>query len=166
MTKLKKRVNRVLFLDIDGPMIPYRAYLMPGQTKPIVTKFDPCAVGLVNNACQKQGRQIVLHTSWIRTGFWKPDVSGEGDVLDHCVREGIHPSFFHEDAYCNRDISWRYDRIDEWLSRHKEVDDYVILDDEPCDTDWKRKKHLLLISSDDGISLKDSSRLLDGNWRL
>lgn len=161
-----RQKNRVLFLDIDGPMIPLRSYDMPGQTRPVVTKFDSSAVGMVNRACFKTGRQIVLHTSWIRTNFWKPGIDGPGDVHDHCIEQGIKAELFHEDAYCNRDISWRYDRVDEWLSRHPEVDDYVILDDVACDPLWNKKRHLLLIDESDGILMKDYHKLLDGTWRV
>ena len=138
---------------------------MPGQTKPIVTKFDPCAVGMINRACEKQDRKIVLHTSWIRTGFWRIGVDGPGDVHDHCISEGINPDYFHEDLYCNRDIHWRYDRIGEWLKRHKEVEDFVILDDTPPNDDnWK--KHLLLVNFEDGMTTKIFHKLLDGTFKV
>jgi hypothetical protein len=162
--RYRRNPNRVLFLDIDGPMIPIRAYTMPGQTRPIVTKFDPCAVGFVNRACFKQGRQIVLHTSWIRTGFWKPNIDGPGDVHDHCISQGIEAELFHEDAYCNREIHWRYDRIDEWLSRHPEVDDYVILDDVNCPDEWDKKAHLLLVDEGNGLLMSDFNKMQDGTW--
>lgn len=157
-------MTRILFLDIDGPLIPGRAYDMPGQTRPIVTNFDPCAVGMINNACRKQKRKIVLHTSWIRTGFWQIGVDGPGDVHDHCIAQGIDADLFHEDAYCDRDVSWRYHRISNWLGTHPEVTDYVILDDVPPDEDWPYKKHFLWIDFDNGISMKNYRQLLDGDW--
>lgn len=79
--------NKVLFLDIDGVVLPGRAYNLPNQTRPIVKVFDPCAVSLLNTACKKQGRKIVLHSSWIRTKLWTVGVTGPGDVHDHCIEQ-------------------------------------------------------------------------------
>ncbi len=160
-------MSRVLFLDIDGPLIPGRAYTMPGQTKPIVTTFDPCAVGFINEACAKTNRKIVIHSSWSRTGFWKINVDGPGDVHDHCIAQGINADLFHPDTYCDRDVSWRYDRVRGWLAKHPEVTDFVVLDDEPEDLSYKGElvdKHLLLIDFEDGMTMKDFRKLRDGNW--
>jgi len=156
--------DRILFLDIDGPMIPQRAYDMPNQTRPIVTIFDPCAVGMINRACNKQKRKIVLHSSWIRTKFIETYVNG--DVKEHCIAQGIEAELFHDDAYCNRDVSWRYDRVDLWLQDHPGTTDFVVLDDEKCDPLWHYKKQLLLIDFDNGMTMKDYCKLLDGNWTV
>ena len=152
-------MDKILFLDLDGPMIPQRAYTMPGQSRGWVTKFDPCAVGFINQACKKQKRKIVLHTSWICTAF-AVDIVG-CDVKQHCINQGIYADLFH-DAPCNGDIKNRYDRVNDWLIRNPCLD-FVILDD--VDTrDVYLKRHLLLIYFDNGITWKDFCRLNDGNW--
>ena len=52
--------KRVLFLDIDGPMIPYRAKYLPTQTA-VMTKFDPIAVAMINDLCKEfEDLKIVL----------------------------------------------------------------------------------------------------------
>lgn len=158
-------MNKVLFLDIDGPMIPGRAYDMAGQTRPFVTIFDPVAVSIINTACEKQNRKIVLHSSWIRTKYIERDDLCGRDVKAHCTYQGINPEHFHEDAYCDRDTSWRYDRIDMWLAAHPEVNDFVVLDDEDCDPEWKHKRHLLLVGFEDGLLMKHWRKLKDGDWR-
>lgn len=161
-----KDPNRILFLDIDGPLIPHRAYDMPGQTRPYVTKFDPCAVGIINKACRKQGRKIVLHSSWIRTKFMtRDDLLGQ-DVKEHCIAQGIEAELFHEDAYCDRDTSWRYDRVLLWLNAHPEVRDFVIVDDEAPDPLWHFTKQVLLVDFENGLTMKDYYKLLDGTWRV
>lgn len=158
--------SRILFLDIDGVLLPGRAYMLPTQTKPIVTTFDPCAVSMLNQACEKQGRKIVLHSSWIRTALMYKDNTEGMDVVPWCVKQGVNPENFHpEDAYCNRDISWRYDRVDEWLTRHPEVDDFVIVDDEPCDPDWQWAKNLIQTDFEEGITMKIFRKLLDGTYK-
>lgn len=158
-------MTKALFLDLDGVLLPGRAYMLPNQTKPIVTTFDPCAVAMLNEACRKQKRKIVLHTSWIRTGFWQIGRDGPGDVHDHCITQGVNPDHFHEDAYCCRDIHWRYQRIDEWLARHPEVTDYVILDDvPPAHDDNLHAGHFIQTDFDEGITMPIFRRILDGTF--
>lgn len=146
--------------------------MLPNQTEPIVTTFDPCAVSMVNEACLKQNRRIVLHTSWIRTGFWKFGVHGPGDVHDHCISQGILPELFHKDLYCCRETPWRYDRINKWLIDHPEVDDYFILDDEPDihyltgEPSDKHKNHLILTDFDEGITMRIFRKILDGTAKI
>jgi hypothetical protein len=118
---------KVIFLDIDGPMIPYRAMFLPGQTK-VMTVFDPVAVSLLNALCDQNGYKIVLHSSWIR-------IMGGQFTKEHCITQGIKAEHFHSDAFCNEDINWRYTRVAEWLSRHPEVEKYVMLDDDPYQDD-------------------------------
>lgn len=155
-------MTKVLFLDIDGVVLPGRAYMLPNQTKPVVKTFDPCAVSMINEACRKQNRKIVIHSSWIRY-FWGDDL--EGDVHGHCIAQGIDGSLFHEDLYCNRDIHWRYDRVAEWLARHPEVTDFCIVDDEP-DPDDRFIGHLINTDFDEGITMQNFRRILDGTFPI
>lgn len=153
--------ERILFLDIDGPLIPGRAALLPNQTAPYWHIFDPVAVSLINDACRHQGRKIVVHSSWVKhTDLY------EFDLLEHLIGQGLDASLFHEDPIC-KPIAWRYDRIKEWLSRH-EIDDYVILDDEaPQILDPKGfHDHLLQVDYEDGVTWKIYRKLKDGNWNV
>lgn len=93
-----------------------------------MTLFDPVAVSLLNHACKEHGFKIVIHSSWVR-------IMGGNDTLLHCIGQGIKAEHFHEDAFTSEDIHWRYTRVAEWLSRHPEVDDYCILDDDPYQDD-------------------------------
>lgn len=120
--------SKIIFLDLDGPMIPGRAYAMPGQTKPIVKAFDQCAVGMLNEVCKYRDYKIVLHTSWIR-------IFGGKETYEHCVSQGIDANHFHADAWCDEQENWRYTRVAKWLAAHPEVTDYYILDDEPYAAD-------------------------------
>jgi hypothetical protein len=144
---------KIIFLDIDGPLIPGRAYTLPNQTKPLVMTFDPVAVGLLNNFAEKRGWKFVIHSSWLR-------FHGEKETVKHCVDQGLKQELFHEDTHCLGDISWRYSRVAEWLFRHPEVTHYMILDDEPYRADQYSidvvhspdlRHHLILVDFEDGI---------------
>lgn len=159
-------MDKILFLDIDGPLIPGRAYSMPNQSKSIVTVFDPCAVGLINKACKKQNRKIVIHSSWILTSLLAKNYLNGKDVHEYCVDQGIDSSLFHDDVYCDRDTPYRYNRIDKWLQEHPGTNDFVVLDDEEPLSSWHYKKNVLLVDFEDGITTKIYRKLADGDWRV
>lgn len=157
---------RVLFLDIDGVLLPGRAYNLPNQTSPIVKVFDPCAVVMLNNACERQDRRIVIHSSWIHTRVWKIGEDGKGDVHDYLISQGVNADLFHDDKYCNRELYQRYDRIAEWLARNPEVTDYVILDDEPepKNENPRFEDHLVLTDFDEGITMEVYRKIRHGSF--
>ncbi len=158
--------ERIIFLDLDGPMIPGRAYTMPGQTKPIVKAFDQCAVGMLNEVCKFRNYKIVLHTSWIR-------IFGGKNTYDHCIAQGIEEKYFHADAWCDEHENWRYTRVAKWLEEHPDVTDYYILDDEPYAADIHSqhphpenlKDRLLLVDFRDGLLSKQMEVLYDNDIR-
>jgi hypothetical protein len=145
-------MSKIIFLDIDGPMIPGRAYTIAGHTKPLVMKFDPVAVGLLNNFCRTRNWQIVIHSSWVR-------IMGGMKTYEHCLAEGLDKELFHKDAYCDENENWRYTRVAKWLHEHPETTHYLILDDEPYKVDLVTKyphpedmeKHLVLIDFEEGM---------------
>ena len=143
--------RRVLFLDIDGVVLPDMANFLPHQTRPILSQFDPCAVALLNRACHHRKYKIVIHSSWLRFG----NPSMEGTVLDHCISQGLKAGHFHDtEPMASGEIHWRYDRIDDWLSRHPEVNRFWILDDTPPDDGYPRKKHWIACDPDEGITME------------
>jgi len=152
-------MTKIIFLDIDGPMIPYKAMWLTGQT-PIMTKFDPIAVGMLNNLCKAHGWKIAIHSSWIRVH--RPEF-----VLSHCISQGIKAEHFHEDYTCDDSIHWRYTRVAKWLKDHPDVEDYVILDDEPYKWDDNKDNphpqdmslHIIDISYYEGFLLSDHDKI-------
>jgi len=142
MTKASQvKPAKIIFLDIDGPMIPYRAMFLPGQTR-VMTVFDPIAVSFINNLCKEHGWKVVLHSSWIR-------IMGGEYTLNHCINQGIKAEHFHADAYCDENINWRYTRVAKWLKDHPEVTEYAIVDDEPYQDDIEYSS----VAYPDGMSL-------------
>lgn len=90
--------------------------------------FDPVAVSLLNHLCETEGWKVVLHSSWVR-------IMGGEFTKQHCISQGIKTEYFHEDAYCDENINWRYTRVAEWLQRHPDVTSYAMVDDEPFQYD-------------------------------
>jgi hypothetical protein len=158
-------MSKILFLDIDGVLIPSRAYMLPNQTKPIVSTFDPCSVSLLVDAVKRSKRKIVLHSSWIRTKFLASEVH-DGDVVGHCIKQGIPSELFHDDPYCCRDTSYRYDRVTKWLTDHPDTTEYVIVDDEPVEGDYKCKSHLIQTDFDEGITINIYNKIATGYFPI
>lgn len=154
-------MTRILFLDIDGVLLPGRAYMLPNQTNnPYVTVFDPCAVSMLNRALAKQKRKIVVHSSWVK--HWTKD-----EIFKHLVEQGVNQDSFHDDWYTDPHFHWRYDRVRDWMSRHKEVTDWVVVDDEPPASEEDKRflgGHSIFTDFDEGITMKIYRRLLDGTF--
>lgn len=122
-------MNPILFLDIDGVLLPRRMYDAPGQTRPLVTKFDPGVVGMLNRLGEDVGARFVIHSSWLQS-----TLHGKASVKDHMIDEGLKAEYFHEDHSClYRFSGTRWTAIRDWLGDHPEVGplDYWILEDEP-----------------------------------
>jgi hypothetical protein len=90
--------ERILFLDIDGVVLPDRARHLAGQTKPKM--FDPCALGLLNKACHQRRFKIVILSSWLR--YWQP--SDGAPSVTECCEQGIKKGHFHVDSECDGNI--------------------------------------------------------------
>ena len=124
----------ILFLDIDGVLLPGRAYCLSCQTKPMVTQFDPCVVGMLNKL-GSLGAKFVIHSSWLRIGVDMLNTYCQTDdikdVKEHMVQQGLLEKYFHEDhSVAYRFSGTRWLAITEWLDRHPEITDYRILEDE------------------------------------
>jgi hypothetical protein len=119
-------VDRIVFLDFDGVMIPERAYWIEGQTRP-VTKFDPVAVSLINRLCKKASAKVVIVSSWRRTTL----ASIPEDLKKHLITEGIKEEHIHEDHSCPFKFSSnKYSDVSFWLEEHPWVKEYIIIDDD------------------------------------
>lgn len=155
---------KILFLDIDGVVLPNRAAYLSNQTRdPFWTVFDPSAVGMLNEACSRNNWKIVLHSSWIRTAHL--DKFHGGDVVGHCINQGINANNFYHEPYCDRDIRYRYDRITEYLARHPEIAQYVIVDDDPLDRDnGHLSGNFILTNPDEGLTVKILNKLSTGSF--
>lgn len=169
-------MTKIIFLDIDGPMIPGRSFIAAGKTEIIpfeVQDFDPVAVGMLSRLCQEDGWRIVIHSSWI-------SIVGGERTYEHCLKQGISGMWFYagdrmkaqEDAaWCDEKEPWRYTKIAKYLEQHPEITDYVILDDTDYQDDLSgyphpkdMQEHWIPIDFDDGLLVKHYNEIQDRSW--
>lgn len=116
--------TKIIFLDIDGPMIPNRAFFLPNQTT-IYSVFDPCAVAMLNRLITLSGAKLVITSTWSSKGL---DVCKQL-LTDNGVVGEIHPDW----TTPKKLTSSRTMEIGWWLADHSDIDGWVVLDDERLD---------------------------------
>lgn len=120
-------MTKAFFMDIDGPMIPSKAYYLPNQTKP-ASVFDPCAVAMVNRILDDDPSvRIVISSTWGDQGYNR--------CSNLLSANGIDYERLHEDWVTPRNTSHvRTKQIAQWLNAHPEVKQWCALDDELLDS--------------------------------
>lgn len=116
--------NKVLFLDIDGPVIPQRMYALDGGS-PIP---DPVFIDFMNQQLHKCEHDVKI----VIISVWRKYY--EFELRNNVLLE--ISDYFHDD-WKTKDL-WHGDyghkerpvEVQEWLQRHPEVDDFLIIDDE------------------------------------
>lgn len=134
--------DKVIFLDIDGPMIPLRCYV--GNLAGAPEQFDPLAVRMLNHLIALSGAKIVMSSAWAVGGY---------SYINRVLQEnGIHPKHLHKDWITPRDGKYsRQEEIQRWLDKHPEVTHYAALDDDPVD----RLPGGVQIDFEDGFRIAD-----------
>lgn len=142
-------MTKVLFLDIDGPMIPRRAFYLQGQTL-VVSKFDPVAAALLNEVLAKTGAKLVISSTWGKLG-----IETVKPVLEE---NGISWESVHQDWVTPRKYPLaRPGEIKLWLANHPEITHWASLDDEELDLDDRNVK----VTFDDGMLTQHYHKLLE-----
>lgn len=153
------KVDKVIFLDFDGPMIPMRSWVLENITDTLKWQiFDPVATKTIRLACDLSGAKIVISSSWR---------CGGKDICFTCLtKNNLDP-----DKYIHKDwrtknladglMDGRPKEIKEWLSRHQEVTTFVVIDDadlnmESVDLNTENFVHVTFY---DGIMLEDQGKI-------
>ena len=117
----------IIFLDIDG-VIQSPRYCVAIDETGWLSAFEPAAMHMVQRLALDAKAQIVISSSW-RIGATDRQLK---QLFRCCGFKQIATSF-HGDwqtKQINGFSSKRGHEIAEWLSRHPEVERYVILDDD------------------------------------
>ena len=125
---------KVIFLDVDGVLNNQRTfqsmYEHHQSTGEWLLEVDEEMVGRLANIVSKTNAEIVLSSSW-RTGFSYDTCEPLGEraqgLVDILSKYGL--SIYSRTGH-GKD---RTDEVEEWLYNHKDVDSFVILDDDSYD---------------------------------
>ena len=133
---------KIIFLDIDGPMIPLRMYYLGARIFDYDKGsfvYDPVAVGMINKLCEENNAKVVFNSA-----------QGENpiEVMRHQgIVNGL--KYLHED--CKTDfpkIENRYAAIIEWFKKNGDVKNWIVIDDTIV---YKPKQ--IIIDYDIGITM-------------
>ncbi len=124
---MEAKCNRIIFLDVDGPLIPAKMYYnhyASSRFKGGVWRYDPMAVEMISHLCATYGCQIVYNSS-------HGDL-GPNHLTDMSFRNGLgdylNPTIFT--GYPNTTYS-RDQAITDWLNANPHVMHWVAVDDFP-----------------------------------
>lgn len=132
-------MTNIIFLDVDGPMIPGTARLLNNFASPSQILDDRC-VAVLHKIVKDFDAQIVFN-SYHNLALYGPFALFEGDTpglvqrfIDAGFEEYIHPSVNTVFPEVNIHFTSRISRIGaiiDWLNKHPEsVDSWVAFDDE------------------------------------
>lgn len=130
-------MEKIIFLDVDGVLLPHRAYALPGnegfgamivphtgQALPRRRTFDPVAVAMVQRLVKATGAKVVWSSSW--ANFDQP-------TLEKIMAEnGLDAATFDVRAFTPRWLGAnRAQEIDLWLHEAGKTVDWIALDNDP-----------------------------------
>lgn len=142
---------KIIFLDMDGVLCTNRAHVAQGyQDMPnhgFMDALDREGVGMLNRIHNKYHPvQYVLSSTWRR-------FHTRTEMIEWLQRYGWTGEF-HPDWATPYLGTIRGEEVKNWLDRHPEVSNYVILDDN-SDMREDQKFHFVQTSDTDGISLRN-----------
>ena len=143
MFKLNLTGDSIIFVDIDGPLLPARMHyakqnygIVVGDDecswqddfeKKCKIQFDPCAVNALNKWVEASGSKIVVSSNWTK-------YATKEEIQKILSVNGFDHSYtaFHDDWKTIKHKMWsRADEISYWLSHYRgEIKNYLILDDD------------------------------------
>ena len=155
-------MEKIVFLDIDGPFVPYKCryidHIRTDFSKDINhwCIFDPFAVNFFNELFNYNANLFaVLHTSWRK---YYPENNCQW-IIDHFKDQGCNFQW-HKDSHTPiiKSVT-RWEEIATWLKDHQSVtnQDYVIVEDERPPPHFKTRT--VRINEDHGLSSKDCKRI-------
>jgi hypothetical protein len=129
---------KVLFLDIDGPMIPRRQWIKSRIVIPTHhNEFDAIATAMVRCIINITKSSIVISSAW------------KAYAVPAFAENGFDPMWFHEDIFTPKQPEFtRTDEVQGWLDRHPEVTHWAAFDDLPTPQPGG-----ILVDFDNGISM-------------
>jgi hypothetical protein len=145
--------SRVLFLDFDGVILTLRTTLAHGRGWNRA-QCDMVLVTAIRRVCET-GVRIVVSSTWRTLGTMAMDKLRECGLADHVHEDWRTKELAAPELHGDRPLELR-----EWLSRHPEVTDYRILDDDKFSWDADQLERWLVCDGEDGAPAKAIMALL------
>lgn len=143
--------EKVIFLDIDGPMISSLMILV-NRMASFQREFPSTAIAAMNEVCERTGAKIVLNTTHNRP------IRGVMNIDDALVNQGLDAEHLHSsDRHTKYPEIQRDIAVNEWLHRHPEVTAWVAFDD----ARFTDKENLIWIDPDTGITVPHLNAAID-----
>lgn len=164
---------KVVFLDIDG-VLNSEASLMEDES------LEEALILNLKELVEKTGAEIVLSSSWrtmfnplrrlmdrlAKVGLYLYGLTPEGVSWEWAEKHNLKPSTRYRDTYTN----WEGKKIDitsdrgaeifKWLFDHKEIESFVILDDEEFDIKNYFPDKLIKTSYKTGLTQEDVKKAI------
>lgn len=109
--------TKICFLDFDGVITATHRAFLAGL------EYDPVAASILNRVLNEGGYKIVVSSTW-RLGESRLTLWTYLKLMG--IKVGLHEDYKTTEIH----DKLRGNQIKEWLSRHPEVTDYVIVDDD------------------------------------
>lgn len=115
----------IIFQDIDGPLIPLRMYY--GGSRPFNFQtgsfvYDPVAVGMLNNLCEKFNARVVFNSAHNENPHDRMKHQGTVNGL----------KYLHDDCKTDFNIlitQGRLASIEDWVERNTIQGKWIVIDD-------------------------------------
>lgn len=145
---------KIIFLDFDGPIIPEQSHM---THRPLAQKAWPASIEALNRITDTTGAKIVVSSSWRTDGLSQVQkLLKSWGVTGQVI--GTTPVLFQK-----TDSIWatapRGKEIGDYLKRRKDVEAFVIIDD---DNDMEDLEPFLILTPFDvGLTEKDADQAID-----
>lgn len=133
---------KIIFLDFDGVLSHYNSGY----------NIDPEKVELLLKIVEETGAKIVISSSWrYNTVELTKKKLGDLSFFEHTIDVTPRLTYVVDGGYHSVP---RGEEIKCWLKKHKNIDNYVILDDEVNDMLFYQKDHIVETDMYTGLSEK------------
>ncbi len=166
MNNLAQTGETIIFVDIDGPLLPFRMHYHPQNISIMKNPnrqhwvgddlfkmkrqlvFDPVMVHAINKWTEAAEAKIVMSTAWAEQFSYEQMV----EIFD---RNGIWTDCIHDQWMTPRNPTWdRGSEISHWLFHNLgKIKNYLIIDDDisVLDAPGVRPDRVLLIDLNNGL---------------
>lgn len=121
---------KIIFLDIDGVICTYRSHFANAGSG-LMLDWDATSCDLLRVLCRRTDARIVVSSTW-RLGHHHDDLFRQlrkYNLFDHLFASPREDSLGVHWRTASIPGQVRGVEVDEWLTRHSAVSNYVILDD-------------------------------------